>query len=88
MNKLILWQKCQRISFSRLLQLFKVVSRENRRFKEATIRKITRFWNRVTVHNIKKIADFIKREGKNLKDMLKMIVGEGSKSWNKEFERE
>jgi transposase len=36
-----------------------------------------------TVHNIKKIADFIKREGENLKDMLKMIVGGGSKDWNK-----
>ncbi|AKB30489.1 Mobile element protein [Methanosarcina siciliae T4/M] len=36
-----------------------------------------------TVHNIKKMADFIKRKGKNLKDMLKMIVGGGSKRWNK-----
>jgi transposase len=36
-----------------------------------------------TVHNIKKIADFIKREGENLKDMLKMIAGGGSKDWNK-----
>jgi transposase len=36
-----------------------------------------------TVHNIKKIADFIKRQGKNLKEMLKMIVGGESKGWNK-----
>ncbi|WP_148706196.1 transposase [Methanosarcina siciliae] len=36
-----------------------------------------------TVHNIKKMADFIKREGKNLKGMLKMIVGGGSKGWSK-----
>ncbi|MDI9395031.1 MAG: transposase, partial [Euryarchaeota archaeon] len=36
-----------------------------------------------TVHNIKKIADFIKREGKKLKDVLKMIGVGGSKGWNK-----
>ena len=36
-----------------------------------------------TVHNIKKIADFIKRQGKNLKEMLKMIVGGENKGWNK-----
>jgi len=36
-----------------------------------------------TVHNIKKIADFIKKEREKLKDMLKMIFREGSKSWNK-----
>ncbi|AKB29136.1 Mobile element protein [Methanosarcina siciliae C2J] len=35
------------------------------------------------VHNIKKITDFIKREGKNLKSMLKMIVCGGGKGWNK-----
>jgi hypothetical protein len=34
MNKLILWHFCQRICFSRLLQLFEVVSRENSRFKK------------------------------------------------------
>ena len=28
-----------------------------------------------TVHNIKKIADFMKREGKNLKEILNMITG-------------
>jgi transposase len=36
------------------------------------------------VHNIKKIADVIKREGKNLKNMLKMIVGGGGKGCSKE----
>ena len=36
-----------------------------------------------TVHNIKKIADFMKREGKSLKEILNMITGGGSKGWNK-----
>jgi transposase len=34
------------------------------------------------VHNIKKIADFMKRKGKSLKEILNMITGEGSQSWN------
>jgi transposase len=29
-----------------------------------------------TVHNIRKIADFIKREGKSLKEILNLITGE------------
>ena len=67
--------------------------KQDRGFREFLLRgkRKTRieFVMMCTVHNIKKIADFIKREGKNLKKMLKMIVGEGSKSWNKEeFERE
>ncbi|MDQ1276516.1 MAG: transposase [Euryarchaeota archaeon] len=40
-----------------------------------------------TVQNIKKIADFIKKEMKNLKEMLKMIAGGGSKGWNKGINR-
>ena len=60
MNKLILWHSCQRIWFSRLLQFFQVVSRENCRFKEGTIREITRFWN--WVDSIEKIFDSLKNE--------------------------
>ena len=36
-----------------------------------------------TVHNIKKIADFIKRKGKSLKEILNMIAVGGSLGWNK-----
>jgi transposase len=36
-----------------------------------------------TVHNIKKIADFAKRRGKSLKEILNMITGGGSQGWNK-----
>jgi transposase len=35
-----------------------------------------------TVHNIKKIADFMKRKGKSLKEILNMITGGGSQGWN------
>ena len=35
-----------------------------------------------TVHNIKKIADFIKRKIKSLKEILNLIAGGGSQSWN------
>ena len=35
-----------------------------------------------TVHNIKKIADFIKRKGKSLKEILNMIAVGGSLGWN------
>jgi transposase len=35
-----------------------------------------------TVHNIKKIADFMKRKIKSLKEILNMITGAGSQSWN------
>ena len=35
-----------------------------------------------TVHNIKKIADFMKRKVKSLKEILNMITGGGSQSWN------
>ena len=35
-----------------------------------------------TVHNIKKIADFMKRKIKSLKEILNMITGGGSQSWN------
>jgi transposase len=34
-----------------------------------------------TVHNIKKIADFMKRKIKNLKEILNMITGGGSQGW-------
>ena len=36
-----------------------------------------------TVHNIKKIADFMKREGKSLKEILNMITGRGNEYWSK-----
>jgi transposase len=36
-----------------------------------------------TVHNIKKIADFIQREGKNLKEILNLITGGGGQGWNR-----
>jgi transposase len=35
-----------------------------------------------TVHNIKKIADFAKRKGKSLKEILNMITVVGSQRWN------
>ena len=35
-----------------------------------------------TVHNIKKIADFIKRKSKSLKEILNMIAVGGSLGWN------
>ncbi len=35
-----------------------------------------------TVHNIKKIVDFMKRKIKSLKEILNMITGGGSQSWN------
>ena len=36
-----------------------------------------------TVHNVKKIADFVKREGKSLKEILKMITGGGNECGDK-----
>ena len=36
-----------------------------------------------TVHNIKKIADLIKRKEKSMKEILNMITGKGSQGWNK-----
>ena len=61
-------------------------AKENRGFRGFLLRgkrktKIE-FTMMCTVHNIKKIADFIKREGKNLKEILKMISGRGNKCWN------
>jgi transposase len=35
-----------------------------------------------TVHNIKKIADLLKRKGKSLKEILNMLTVGGSQSWN------
>lgn len=35
-----------------------------------------------TVHNIKKIADFMKRTGKSLKEILNLITGGGNQGWN------
>ena len=35
-----------------------------------------------TMHNIKKIVDFMKRKGKSLKEILNMIAGGGSQGWN------
>jgi transposase len=53
--------------------------KQDRGFKEFLLRgkrktKIE-FLMMCTVHNIKKIADFMKREGKNLKEILNMITG-------------
>lgn len=53
--------------------------KQNRGFREFLLRgkrktKIE-FLMMCTVHNIKKIADFMKREGKNLKEILNMITG-------------
>ena len=36
-----------------------------------------------TVHNVKKIADFVKREGKSLTEILKMITGGGNECGDK-----
>ena len=36
-----------------------------------------------TVHSVKKIADFMKREGKSLKEILKMITGGGNECGDK-----
>lgn len=36
-----------------------------------------------TVHNIRKIADFMKREGKNLKEILNMITRRGNECGNR-----
>jgi transposase len=36
-----------------------------------------------TVHNIRKIADFMKREGKKLKEILNMITGRGNECGNR-----
>ena len=36
-----------------------------------------------TVHNIKKIADFMKIKVKSLKEILNMITGGGGQGWNK-----
>ena len=53
--------------------------KQNRGFREFLLRgkRKTRieFFMMCTVHNIKKIADFMKREGKNLKEILNMITG-------------
>ncbi len=61
-------------------------AKENRGFRGFLLRgkrkaKIE-FTMMCTVHNIKKIADFIKREGKNLKEILKMITRRGNECWN------
>ena len=60
--------------------------KQNRGFREFLLRgkRKTRieFFMMCTVHNIKKIADFMKREGKNLKEILNMITGRRSKWGN------
>jgi len=60
--------------------------KQDRGFKEFLLRgkrktKIE-FLMMCTVHNIKKIADFMKRKIKSLKEILNMITGGGSQSWN------
>jgi len=60
--------------------------KEDRGFRGFLLRKRKakiEFTMMCTVHNIKKIADFMKREGKSLKETLKMITGRGDESWNK-----
>jgi transposase len=60
--------------------------KQNRGFREFLLRgkRKTRieFFMMCTVHNIKKIADFMKREGKNLKEILNMITGRRSEWGN------
>lgn len=61
-------------------------AKENRGFRGFLLRgkrkaKIE-FTMMCTVHNIKKIADFMKREGKKLKEILDIITGRGNKGWN------
>jgi transposase len=61
--------------------------KQDRGFKEFLLRgkrktKIE-FVMMCTVHNIKKIADFMKREGKNLKEILNMITGRGNECGNR-----
>jgi transposase len=60
--------------------------KQDRGFKEFLLRgkrktKIE-FLMMCTVHNIKKIADFTKRKGKSLKEILNMMTGGGSQGWN------
>jgi transposase len=60
--------------------------KQDRGFKEFLLRgkrktKIE-FLMMCTVHNIKKIADFAKRKGKSLKEILNMITVVGSQRWN------
>ena len=60
--------------------------KQDRGFREFLVRgkrktKIE-FLMMCTVHNIKKIADFMKRKGKSLKEILNMITGGGSQGWN------
>jgi len=60
--------------------------KQDRGFREFLLRgkrktKIE-FFMMCTVHNIKKIADFMKRKGKSLKEILNTITGEGSQGWN------
>ncbi len=56
--------------------------KQNRGFREFFLRRKRKtkieFLMMCTVHNIKKIADFMKREGKNLKEILNMITGRRS----------
>ena len=60
--------------------------KQDRGFREFLLRGIRKtkieFIMMCTVHNIKKIADFIKRTSKSLKEILNMIIGGGSQSWN------
>jgi transposase len=61
-------------------------TKQDRGFREFLLRgkrktKIE-FLMMCTVHNIKKIADFMKREGKTLKEMLNMITGRKNEYWS------
>ena len=59
---------------------------QDRGFREFLLRgkrKATiEFLMMCTVHNIKKISDFVKRKIKSLKEILNMIIGGGNKGWN------
>ena len=60
--------------------------KQDRGFREFLLRgKIKtkiEFLMMCTVHNIKKIADFMRRKGKSLKEILNMITGGGIQGWN------
>jgi transposase len=60
--------------------------KQDRGFREFLLREKRKtkieFLMMCTVHNIKKIADFMKRKIKSLKEILNMITGGGSQSWN------
>ena len=61
--------------------------KQDREFREFLLREKRKtkieFLMMYTVHNIKKIADFMKIKVKSLKEILNMITGGGGQGWNK-----